>query len=158
MKPEKFYINASTELEVLEILVDTRKQQGMLPPTKMTKIAVAAGRLLRYEAGHRRLVRLKDVWSFAGLANEAGQAVVDCCLRLRELFNPHYSEESAPSFFRIGGLGAEHPANRSSARDARLPHVALRDLQWWGRLPTNPHVGRALWTYPDACVLTDARI
>lgn len=34
----------------------------------------------------------------------------------------------------------------------------MRDLQWWGRLATNPHVGRTIWPSPDVCVFTGARL
>jgi hypothetical protein len=38
-----------------------------------------------------------------------------------------------------------------------LCHQSLRDLAWWGNLPTNLHVGRGIWdASPSATLVTDA--
>lgn len=179
LKPEKCVFDGRTRLEILGILVDTTAAQFLLPPTKVSKIERAARALLTYATRHRRYVRRREVQRFAGLANATSPAVVDCRLRLRELFDalspsstalplsakskdePFPGAPSAPAN-RLGGPANYHQqrfrgrAGGSLRADVKLTHAGMRDLQWWARIGSNPHVGRAIWPQPTACVFTDA--
>ncbi|CDF35367.1 transposon Ty3-I Gag-Pol polyprotein-like [Chondrus crispus] len=86
LHPGKCFFSGSTRLELLGILVDTEEERFLLSPKKLQPIEAGAARLLRYASRHRRYVKRKDVERFAGLANASSPAVVDCRLRLRELF------------------------------------------------------------------------
>lgn len=78
---------------------------------------------------------------FGGLANAASPAIVDCRLRLRELFTALSK--------------SEHPnavPGKRKTRDPLVSHAALRNLKWWASLSQNPHIGRLLWPSADVCV------
>lgn len=47
---------------------------------------------------------------------------------------------------------------RKQRCNVQLIHTTIRDLKWWARISVCPHVGRSIWTIPDACVLSDARM
>jgi hypothetical protein len=62
--------------------------------------------------------------------------VTDPRLHLRALFNC---------------AGAAHPSRR-----VVLCHQSLRDLEWWGNIPENKYVGRAIWdSTPTATLVTE---
>ena len=167
LKPEKCVFEGRTRLEILGILVDTVSAQFLLPPKKVVKLQNSARFLLSYAARHRRHLRRRDVQRFAGLANATSPAVVDCRLRLRELFDAMAppSAMSSPSslapaapLLRMPNVAPARRRERGRAPRAaiKISHAAVRDLQWWARIGTNPHVGRAIWPQPTACVFTDA--
>lgn len=105
---------------------------------------------------------------------------MDARLRLRELFNsikhcPHCVtglDASPKKFGKIPGVTNvtchDHGSHsqlesakswgslRRVTGSRRLSHAAVRDLQWWARLSQNEHVGRVLWSDPDAIVFIDA--
>jgi hypothetical protein len=87
LHPTKSNFAGSRALEILGILVDTRRAQFLLSPEKLRKIEGAAQRLLAHARNHRRHVPARALRSFAGLGNSTGLAVVDARLRLRELFD-----------------------------------------------------------------------
>jgi ribonuclease HI len=87
LHPTKCDFAGSQSLEILGILVDTRRAQFLLAPEKLRKVEGAARRLLAHARTHRRYVSARALRSFAGLGNSTGLAVVDARLRLRELFD-----------------------------------------------------------------------
>lgn len=163
--------DGARQLEILGTLVDTENRQLLLPPKKIVKIISAARRLISHATKHRRFLKWRDVQRFAVLVNSTAPSVLDCRLRLRELFNslalPAEREELEQSPQRSGegsnpgenrGSGAKETLEhmRLAVRDFKLSHAAVRDLRWWARIGSNPHVGRAIWHQVDACVYTHA--
>jgi hypothetical protein len=74
---------------------------------------------------------------FVDLGNLVYLAVTDARLHLRALF--------------------DCASAATSSRRVTLCHQSLRDLAWWGNLPTNVHVGRGIWdASPSATLVTDA--
>jgi hypothetical protein len=122
-------------LELLGIVVGTRRQLYLLSPSKIAKISQAA-RILRLKAiRHKRRCGLRDIQ--LGLGNSVYLAVTDARLHLRALFD--CASAATPS------------------RRVTICHQSLRDLAWWGDIPTNVHVGRGIWdTCPSATLVTDA--
>jgi ribonuclease HI len=137
LHPTKTDFSGKQALELLGIVVDTRRQLYLLSPEKLRKIASAA-RLFRQSCIRRkRRCSLRDLQRFCGLANSANLAVTDARLYLRALFNCSSAA--------------------TSSRQVTLCHQSLRDLTWWSNLPTNIHVGRAIWDVtPSATLVTDA--
>jgi hypothetical protein len=137
LHPTKTDFSGKHALELLGIVVDTRRQLYLLSPEKLRKISQAA-RLFRKDCIRRkRRCSLRDVQRFCGLANSVSLAVTDARLYLRALFNC---------------TSAATPSHRVT-----LCHQSLRDLIWWADLPTNLHVGRAIWDEsPAATLVTDA--
>ena len=87
LHPCKCDFSSSTRLEILGIVVDTRKAMMLLSAAKLSKIELQARRLLRYASQDLCYVRVTDIRRFAGLGNSVSLAVVDARLRLRELFD-----------------------------------------------------------------------
>jgi hypothetical protein len=211
LHPTKSDFTGRRALEILGILVDTRRALFLLSPAKLRKLEVAARRLLAHAASHRRHVPVRMLRSFAGLGNSTNLAVVDARLRLRELFDalsvpprtgsgfgpgcppataplrsavagerpgaktkssqgareaprPGLQPRHEPGSYAsgVGNGRSEHAQTVGGARGApraaqpRLSHAAMRDLQWWARLGSNPHVGREVWPAPTASLFTDA--
>jgi hypothetical protein len=76
LHPKKCYFSGQRELEILGILVDTRRAMFPLSPVKLRKLETAARRPLAYAASHRRHVPARALRSFAGLGNSTNMAVV----------------------------------------------------------------------------------
>jgi hypothetical protein len=109
-------------------VVDTRRQLYLLSPSKLAKISQAA-RLLRLKAiRHKRRCGLRAMQRFCGLKNSVYLAVTDARLHLRALF--------------------DCASAATSSRRVTLCHQSLRDLAWWGNLPTNVHVAAEFGTLP----------
>jgi hypothetical protein len=87
LHPTKCNFVGSQSLEILGIMVDTRRGQFLLSPAKLGKVESSARRLLTHARAHRRHVPARALRKFAGLGNSTGLAVVDARLRLRELFD-----------------------------------------------------------------------
>jgi hypothetical protein len=137
LNPTKTDFQGKHASELLGILVDTRRQLYLLPPSKLAKISQAA-RLLRLKAiRHKRRCGLRDIQRFCGLGNSVFLAVTDARLHLRALFD--CASAATPS------------------RRVKLCHQSPRDLAWWGDFPTNLHVGRGIWdASPSATLVMDA--
>jgi hypothetical protein len=135
--PHQNRLPGKHSLELLGIVADTRRQLYLLSPSKLAKISQAA-RLLRLKAiRHKRRCGLRDIQRFCGLGNSVYLAVTDARLHLGDLFD--CASAATPS------------------RRVTLCHQSLRDLAWWGSLPTNVHVGRGIWdASPSATLVTDA--
>lgn len=137
LHPTKFFFNGSARLELLGILVDTEGQQLLMPPKKPRDLARASVRLLRHVIAASSASRRSSV--FTGLANTASPAVVDCRLRLKELFNclaPHVERAQSPQRREPKASGAKGISPRDKRfpiqclkSDARLSHAAMSDLQ-----------------------------
>lgn len=175
----KRFFAGKKSLEVLGILVHTPQERFVLSARNLTAIELAARRLLRSAARHCRYLRCKDVERFAALENFSGLTVVDCRLRLRELFVALSTGLEPSAALRLPAkrptskilltTAVNEPAARATvpqlpggyrwrSSEPQLIHVTMRDLQWWRRLSTNPHVGRAIWPMLDVCVFTDASL
>jgi Reverse transcriptase (RNA-dependent DNA polymerase) len=96
LSPKKCFFGGSLSLEILGIVVDTQRQKFLLSPEKTLKVERAARALLRRAAQHRRHVPARALRKFAGLANSVSPAVVDCRLRLRELFDALSTDGAGP--------------------------------------------------------------
>jgi hypothetical protein len=170
LHPTKCDFSGTKSLEILGILVDTARARFLLSPAKLRKVETAARRLLEHARTHRRHVPTRALRSFAGLGNSVGLAVIDARLRLREVFNSlspvrpccdEMSKLTGGSVERIDPtkrfLGTQcNAARKSPPHQPRLTHAGMRDLQWWARLGSNPHVGREVWPTPTAAMFTDA--
>jgi Reverse transcriptase (RNA-dependent DNA polymerase) len=69
LHPTKCDFVGSRALEILGIMVDTRRAQFLLSPAKLRKVEGAARRLLAHARAHRRHVPARALQSFAGLGN-----------------------------------------------------------------------------------------
>jgi hypothetical protein len=69
LHPTKCDLSGQRELEILGILVDTRRAMFILSPVKLRKLETAARCLLANAASHRRHVPTREPRSFAGLGN-----------------------------------------------------------------------------------------
>lgn len=80
LHPHKFWFKGETCLEILGIVVDTRRQQFLLSPQKLGKLELAARWLLPQASRNRRHVRARDIRRFAGLVNAASPRLLtpDC--------------------------------------------------------------------------------
>jgi Reverse transcriptase (RNA-dependent DNA polymerase) len=108
LHPTKTDFQGKYALELLGIVVDTRRQLYLLSPSKLAKISQAA-RLLRLKAiRHTRRCGLRDIQRFCGLGNSVYLAVTDARLHLRALFD--CASAATPS------------------RRVTLCHQSLRDL------------------------------
>jgi hypothetical protein len=137
LHPRKSDFSGKRALELLGIVVDTQRKHYLLLPEKLHKIPRAARVCRRFCIRNKRGCPLRDLQRFFGLANSTNLAVTDARLHLRALFNC---------------AGVAHPS-----RWVVLCHQSLRDLEWWGNLPENQHVGRATWdSTPTATLVTDA--
>ena len=87
LHPQKCDFSGSRRLEILEIVMDSKKELFLLSVSKLAWIEVPARRLLRYAAQQRGHVSVTDIRRFAGLGNSVTPAVVNARPRLRELFN-----------------------------------------------------------------------
>jgi hypothetical protein len=85
--PTKSDFTGRRALEILGILVETRRALFLLSPAKLRKSEVAARRLLAHTASQRRHVPVRMLRSLTGLGNSTNLAVVDARQRLRELFD-----------------------------------------------------------------------
>jgi hypothetical protein len=87
LHPTKTDFKGKDALELLGIVVDTRRQLYLLSPSKLAKISQAAILL------HLKAIRLKrrcgfrDIQRFCGLGNSVYLAVTDARLHLRALFD-----------------------------------------------------------------------
>jgi ribonuclease HI len=124
LHPTKCDFSGRRELEILGILVDTRRAMFLLSPTKLRKLETAARRLLAYASSHRRHVPARALRSFAGLGNSTNLAVVDARLRLRELFDALSQassvpmERSTPAKEPSKELTGERPGARTKSQSA----------------------------------------
>jgi Reverse transcriptase (RNA-dependent DNA polymerase) len=83
LHPTKTDFQGKRALELLGIVVDTRRQLYLLSPSKLAKISEAA-RLLRLKAiRHKRRCGLRGIERFCGLGNSVHLAVTDARLHLR---------------------------------------------------------------------------
>jgi hypothetical protein len=137
LHPTKTDFQVKHALELLGIMVDTRRQLYLLSPSKFVKISQAA-RLIRLKVIRpKRRCSLRDIQRVCGLGNSVCFAVTDDRLHLRALF--------------------DCASAATSSRRVTLYHQSLRDLAWWGDLPTNVYVGRGIWdASPSATLVTDA--
>jgi hypothetical protein len=124
LHPTKTDFQGKHALELPRIMVDTRRQLYLLFSSKLPKISQPA-RLRLKAIRHKRRCGLCDIQRFCGLGNSVYLAVTDARLHLRALFD--CASTATPS------------------RRVMLYHQSLRDLAWWGELPTNVHVGRGIW-------------
>lgn len=67
-------------LEILGVLVDTRAELYLLSPTKLVKLRKASMAVLREGRRNRRLVHVRPLCSFAGLAKSCSMAISDACV------------------------------------------------------------------------------
>ena len=104
---------------------------------------------MTYATIHRRHVRLRALRSFTGLENSASSALVDARLRLRDLSHCFSPPSAVDTQTRLPHRPCANPC---------LSHAAIRDLQWWTRLRSNPYVGREIWPKPDHTLFTDASL
>ncbi len=161
LHPTKCDFVGSRSLEILGILVDTRRAQFLLSPEKLRKVEGAARRLLAHAGAHRRHVPARALRSFAGLGNSTGLAVVDARLRLRELFDAlapaaAWPKGPPPEAAPQAKISGRREGRARCARQPRISHAGMRDLRWWANLSSNPHVGREVWPAPTATMFTDA--
>jgi hypothetical protein len=137
LHPTKTDFSGKKSIELLGIVVDTQRQLYLLSPEKLRKISSAANAFRQACIQRKRRCSLRDLQRFCGLANSTNLAVTYARLHLRALFNC---------------AGAAQTSHR-----VILCHQSLRDLEWWGNLPQNQHVGRAIWDpIPTATMITDA--
>lgn len=122
--------SGTKELELLGILVDTKAGLYILSPTKLNKVRASALEVHKESRRRRRLVRIRHLRSFAGLAQSTALAVTDARLHLRAIWDS------------IAG------GERRGRGQAKLSHQACRDLLWWIKLRDNSGVGRAIWAPP----------
>jgi hypothetical protein len=85
LHPTKIDFSGKRALEILGILVNTRRLMFLLSPGKLRKVETAARRSLVHTTAHRRHVPAGAIRSITGLVNYTNLAVVDA--RLRELFD-----------------------------------------------------------------------
>jgi hypothetical protein len=124
-------------LELLGIIVDTHHVLFLLSQENLHMISRAARIFRRFCIQNNRRCTLLDLQRFYGVANSINLPVTDAHLLLRTLFNC---------------AAAAHPNLR-----VVLCHQSLRDLEWWGDLLENQHVGRAFRdSTPTATLDTDA--
>jgi hypothetical protein len=137
LHPTKTDFQGKHALDLLGIMVDTRRQLYLLSPLKFAKISQAA-RLFRLKAIRpKRRCSLRDIQRVCGLGNSVCRSVTDDRLHLRILF--------------------DCASAATSSRRVTLYHQSLRDLAWWGDLPTNVYVGCGIWdASPSATLVTDA--
>lgn len=87
LHPAKQDFSGTTQLELLGILIDTRAGLYLLSPAKLAKVRASALALQRESRRRRRLVSVRHLRSFAGLAQSTHLAVTDARLRLRAIWN-----------------------------------------------------------------------
>ena len=124
LHPRKCDFSGSTRLEILGIVLDTRKAMLLLSAAKLSKIELQARRLLRNASQHRRYVCVTDIRRFAGVGNSVSPAVVDAQLRRRELFD----------FTQVEPCHGHAPLHLTQKQGMSLTsrmtgyHTALRDV------------------------------
>ena len=110
--------------------IDTARGLFLLTARREAKLRLGASALLRRASSHRRLVRARELASFAGLAQSSALAVPLARCWLRSL----YDDLSAQG----GWSGC-----------VRLSRQTLIDLRLWCSLRHSRHVGRSIWLRPD---------
>lgn len=124
-------------LKHLGLGIDSKRNLFYVTPDKQAKIRVAATTMLCTSAAKARWVTARSVASLTGLAQSVYLAV-------------------PPARFHLRSLHDCLSARRSWSSRVKLSHQALRDLEWWKKLPHKWN-GRAIWRSPcTASLHTDA--
>ena len=126
--PEKGHWEPTQQLEHLGLLVDSKRGLFQVTPKRLHKIRACARELVCLSKRNARLLPVRRLASFVGLAQSVYLAVPPARHFLREL---HVCIKTKQSW------GAR----------VRLSPQAYRDLQWWITLPQKWN-GRAIWRSP----------
>ena len=110
--------------------IDTSRGLFLLTARREAKLRLGATALLCRAARHRRLVRSRELASFAGLAQSSALAVPLARCWLRSLYD-------------------DLSAQRGWSGCVRLSRQTLVDLRLWCTLRRSRHVGRSIWLRPD---------
>ena len=110
--------------------IDTARGLFLLTARREAKLRLGATALLCRAARHHRLVRARELASFAGLAQSSALAVPLARCWLRSLYDDLSSQH--------GWTGC-----------VRLSRQTLVDLRLWCSLRRSRHVGRSIWLRPD---------
>lgn len=130
--------NRPTQVRLLGHLVDTRLARFLLPPDRVDKLVAAAEALSRQASANRRWVSLTALRRFCGAVMSTSLSVPYARYHLRSLYNALQHRNARPG-------------------QARLGHLALRDLRWWTELQSQAATGRPLWPGAASMLLdTDA--
>jgi hypothetical protein len=98
LHPTKSDLSGKRRLEILGILVDTRRTMFLLSTGKLRKVETAALHLLVPAAAHRRHVSARAICSFTELGNSTNLAVfvAKCSPRKFSLVDPHQTHPIWP--------------------------------------------------------------
>jgi hypothetical protein len=118
--------------------IDSERGLFLLTERREAKLRASAGMLLQAAARERRLVRTRQLASFAGLAQSSGLALPLARCWLRAPFD-------------------DLSAHRGWSGSVRLSRQSLSDIQQFTQLRGSRHAGRSIWLRPDtACGHVDA--
>jgi hypothetical protein len=135
--PEKGVWDPTQRLQHLGLLVDTVKGVFRVPDEKLVRLHKSASTLLHHANSHCRWVSARQLAAFTGLATSVKMALPEQPLRTRSLHD---------ALRKLRSWGA----------DVQLSRQALKDLQWWRRLPAD-HLAGPIWRpTTTATVTTDA--
>ena len=127
LHPIKQDFSGTQRLEILGIMVDSRKGTYTLSDTKLEKIRQSAMAVMRESARNKRLVSARHLRSFAGLCQSAILAVPGTRLYLRPIWDC---------------------LEDKLAGKVRLPHSTRPSLRFFGDLKNSAHLGRPIWSSP----------
>lgn len=132
--PHKGEAGGTRQLPLLGFLVDRPRKLVLLPATRLHKLLSKAKALLSEAARRSRRVNSRRLQQFSGRAVSCYLVIPSARFYLRRLYDAHCTK----------------------GRDSTLSHGAVRDLQWFAHLNTEPGIGRALWPTTLGKLTTDA--
>ena len=131
--PKKGQWEPTQRIEHLGLEVDTVKGLFRVPDSRMQKISALAKQIIQESKRRQRLIPVRRLAQFTGLAQSVYLAVAPARYYLRELHDVMSSRS---------GWGAL----------VRITKQAYRDLEWWRKVPSKWN-GREIWRAPDTSLM-----